>query len=617
MYDFGTKGADMLKRLAKYINPYVIANAFFAFFIARGIYTSFLMNSIANRSLWLDEAMLADSFSTRSLVHIFLDGQFAHLQSAPLLWLCFEKILTLFFGNTEYVLRIGSIIGFTGSIALLIFILARFCKSRLPLAAAALFANIPYILQYSNVFKPYIFDGFVSLLVLAAYGLWVKQKLGTRWLALIWAVLIWLAQTGCFIIGGCLFCEFLFSLAHKNRQEIRRTLLLGVVIAVSFVIYYFAWVQRMCSISGMQNYWAFKAFPLIPLSFKDLLRGISLMEEIFRQFDKASLFIMACSGSAIVYSVWKKDKILIGALLGILVALFASYLGMYPVQDRLWCFAYPVFVLVAFATVEGIVHRQKALHAVLAILLIILVAEQNGYQKYSVASNVYWKHEELNLELDYLARHMKPSDPVYVYSSAVPAFRYENGYKDKSFGGGKDNVILGKTLSFKNNSNCKEEIAKILSYPKIWIVSSHIVPERLTLLLQAMHERGYLELASYAYNTPLWWYCESLDDAKTRFTMTVESIRDDGGYKEAVIKIQNTGETYLNNPFDDIYLVNQDNGNLYKINGLIAQGKSTSVTVRYKASETPVFQLRSQYGKIAKDDTITLDKTALPKAQAR
>ncbi len=157
----------------------------------------------------------------------------------------------------------------------------------------------------------------------------------------------------------------------------------------------------------------------------------------------------------------------------------------------------------------------------------------------------------------------------------------------------------------------------ILSYQKIWVVSSHIVADRLSLLMQAMHEKGYLELASYEYNTPLWWYCESLDDAKTRFTMAVESIKDDGEYKEAVIKIKNTGETYLNIQFDDIYLVNQSNGNLYKINGLVAQGKSTSVTVRFKASETPVFQLRSQYGKIAKDDTITLDKTVLPKAKGK
>ncbi len=300
----------MLKKLTKYVNIYTIANAIFAFIIARGIYTSILMNSIPNRSLWLDEALLAESFSTRSFVHLFLDGQFANLQTAPLLWLYFEKILTLLFGNTEYVLRIGAIIGFAGSIAVLIFILAYFYKSKLPLVAAALFANLPFILTYSNVFKPYIFDGFVSLLILVAYGLWIKQKLRSRWLALIWAVFIWVAQTSCFIIGGCLFCEFLFSLAHKNKQEICRSLLLGVIIAVSFAIYYFAWIQRMCSISEMQNFWAGLTFPLFPRSYGEIMRGLSLIDDIFRQFDKASLFIKACTGAAIVYSVWKKDKIL-------------------------------------------------------------------------------------------------------------------------------------------------------------------------------------------------------------------------------------------------------------------------------------------------------------------
>ncbi len=605
----------MLKRLTKYVNLYTIANAVFAFIIVRGIYTSIFMNSV-NRSFWLDEYWLAESFSTRSFANLFLDGQFAHLQSAPLLWLYFEKTLTLLFGNTEYVLRIGSIIGFTGSIAALIFILAYFYKSKIPLAAAALLANIPFFLQYSNVFKPYIFDGFVSLLILAAYGLWINQKLDTRWLALIWAILIWSAQPACFVIGGCISSEFLFSLAHKNRQELRKTLLLCVVIAVSFVIYYFIWVQRMTDVSMMRSigYWQGKFFILFPSSISELIQAKNFIINIFSQFDRASLFIMSCTGAGVLYSIWKRDKVLIAALLGILVALFASSLRMYPIQDRMWGFSYPIFIFVTFATIEGIVQREKALLCSLALFLIIYIAGQNGYKHYSIASHVYWPVYEVNLEMDYLAKHMKPEDPIYVEEWTVPGFKYRNGYENRSFGGGTNNVIFGTTL-FLEQDKCQKEIEEVINYPKIWIVSTD--SKRMRFLIQAMHDKGYLELVSFIYDTPLWWYCQSLDDTKKHFSMAVTDVKNDGDFKQAVITITNDGEAYLNNRYDEIYLINNEDEKIYKINQLVAPKQSISVTVRYKASETPVYQLRSQYGKIAKDDTITLNEVSSSEKEAQ
>ena len=166
----------MPKRLTKYLNWYTAVNVVLLFVIFRGIFTSLFMNGV-NRTLWLDEAFLASSFSKRSFLGILLEGQFDYLQTAPLGWLWFEKILTKFFGNTPYVLRTGAVIAYGLTIVALIFIQTHFYKSKFPFAAAAFIANTPLILRYSNMFKPYVMDGFVALFAAIVYGLWKEKKL--------------------------------------------------------------------------------------------------------------------------------------------------------------------------------------------------------------------------------------------------------------------------------------------------------------------------------------------------------------------------------------------------------------------------------------------------------
>ena len=54
-----------------------------------GIGTGIWINSVG-RSLWLDEAMLADSFSNRTLGNLW-NGAFDNKQIAPLGWLYLRK----------------------------------------------------------------------------------------------------------------------------------------------------------------------------------------------------------------------------------------------------------------------------------------------------------------------------------------------------------------------------------------------------------------------------------------------------------------------------------------------------------------------------------------------
>lgn len=600
----------------KKINRYVLVNAIMLLIACMGIYISFFMNSV-DRSLWLDEALLAESFTKRSFLGIFLEGQFANLQSAPIGWLWFEKILTISFGNTPYVLRMGSVAGFILIIILLSLIQGYYYRSRFPFAAAAFISNIPIVLRYSNMFKPYITDGAATMVVAFTYGLWKREKMSTGMLAAVWMCLIWFSQTSCFMIGGYCLCEFLFSCLDKDKKGAKRSVILGSAAVSSFLVYFVVWGRRMASLSRMQQDWQSSFFPLFPQSVSELIRGYYLLKSVALEFDRTWFLVAALFAGGLILAVWKKDRMVMGLFLGLGVALLASAAHLYPISGRLWGFCYPAIALIAFVTIEEIIPREKQIEIPAALVMIIIILSNTG-KWYAQTSDVYLKDQEVKLEMDYLRDHMDPDDMVYVYSYSKAGFEYINGYGNTSFGGGKNNVVFGDLDHNKSLViDCRLEKEKILSYPELWIVSTHVEASRWQFveLADAMHQNGYLELVDYQYESPLWYYTESLKDVKKHFVMNLQSVDIGDEYNEAVIHIRNDGEAYLNNPFDEIFLEEKESGKLYPIQDLIASGEEVDITVWFPANEEPEFILRSRYGRIAEEDTFRITKQTMENCQ--
>lgn len=145
--------------------------------VLAGLCVSILMNC-AGRSLWLDEAMLAFSFSKRSLLNLTW-GVFEWEQSAPVLYLYCVKLLTLVFGNTEAVLRSFSIISYVVVLFLSGCVAKWLFGIKYPVLVSAFLANMNFILKYSNEFKQYLSECIWVLLVLLVYYLY-KEK-GLAW----------------------------------------------------------------------------------------------------------------------------------------------------------------------------------------------------------------------------------------------------------------------------------------------------------------------------------------------------------------------------------------------------------------------------------------------------
>ena len=262
--------------------------------IAGGIATSIYMNWV-NRSLWLDEAYLAYSFSKRSFFQLW-NGPLEYMQSAPLGWLYFEKCFAVLFGNTEFVLRICSILGFVLTIVVLYCLLKQlsvtpvFC-----LSACAFYANIPFILKYSNVFKPYIFDGFVVLLAILVFHLYEQNRIRTWVLTLVWAVSIWFSTPVCFFEGGLLLSAGILCLIERDMRRLKVLISIGIAIVVSFAVCYFFWLGDNSIVTGMHNFWKDQNFPLIPTSLDDLRKLKGMVKELTIHFGNQSKTVLVAS----------------------------------------------------------------------------------------------------------------------------------------------------------------------------------------------------------------------------------------------------------------------------------------------------------------------------------
>lgn len=503
------KGQSILKKSADILGFCIIVS---------GIIVSILMNCVG-RTLWLDEAMLAFSFSKRSLLEL-TNGVFEWDQSAPVLYLYCVKILTLLFGNTEAVLRSFSVFSYIVVLFLSGYAAKKLLGVKYPILVAAFLANMNFILKYSNEFKQYLSECIWVLLVLILYYFYKEKSLAWWKVGLGFMIFVWGANPACFFIGGVLLYEFFSGIFAKDRLLIRNSILIGVCVMASFALYYFYWLRGIALSGSMQSYWENASFPLIPRGIADLKLAQSMVYEIFITFREARIFIIAFVLAAFLIGIfWEKNKYCTVIFLGFLVTLFASYIHMFPIADRLWCFSYPIFTILAFYALDKMAVSSKKGELVAIFLMFTLMLTNNGILVYRNGENVYQAGEEANPVIAYLQEHVKEGEKVYVYYQSIPVTKYKIGYETERIGNvTEDNIIWA--VDTLDKEDAREDIEKVLEEEKCYILASHAPGERINPLLDAANANGSLEIVMNEHETPLYYYCASRRTVKVGFVMS-------------------------------------------------------------------------------------------------
>ncbi len=518
---------------------------------------------LVGRALWYDESALAWSFCQRSLWELTAT-ELDYVQSAPVGWLWVLKLYSLVFGTSVYALRVPSLLAYVGTLFLMYVLFKKVLKVYFPMVGVAFAASMPLLVQYSNMFKPYITDGFFCLLAIWLFYLWQEGRVKPLAFAILWAVLIWFSNPVVFVEAGMMASLFFCALISKDGARIRKVFFLcvkiGVVLLVSFAVYYFYWLrQTAVENASMLDYWKDWHFPLIPTSVAQVKKAISLIGYLFYQFYRLEYVVLILTAIFAVWALLKKNLYVIGMYLSIGVAFAASWLHKFPVNKRLWLFMYVLLILILFAGLDDLIRRSetpKRSAWIVGALMLGMAVLNGGIRYYARIENIYWDGYEVGLEYDYLKEHIE-DEPVYIFSPIIPEFAHVNDYNLTSLKGTDHPVICG-TAPLGEAYDCAEDLKTITESDRMYLFFSDSWdnPSLTGQLFTANHDAGFLEMVYNEYETPLWRFCKQLEDTKAGVSWEmVEQTETEEGIL-CKLRVTNTGESYLNPAFENAVITN-------------------------------------------------------------
>jgi len=161
-----------------------------------------------DRSLWLDEAWVANSMLEPSLRGALYYSEW--LQTSPPLFIALGRFFTYLFGTSNAALRF--LPAFSGVIAVLLmsFLAFKLLRPSFALIAVLLFVFSPRVILYSQSVKQYSTDVFATIALLAL-GLAYLEKRSDRWFYGLLAgvvVLSFLSYPAMLFFPFVLFCAF-------------------------------------------------------------------------------------------------------------------------------------------------------------------------------------------------------------------------------------------------------------------------------------------------------------------------------------------------------------------------------------------------------------------------
>ncbi len=427
---------------------------------------------VVNRSLWIDEAMLALNIVDRSFAELTQPLDYG--QGAPVGFLFLQKIIIQGLGNKDYILRLLPLIAGIVAIFLMYNVAKRYVGVRGVPVALGLFAVSVPLIYYTSEVKQYSTDVMSSLLLLfVAYNcLEVNSNLKQfTVLGFVGALSMWLSHPALFVMVGISLSLTLDLLMRRDWPKL--SWLGGVLFfwLINFVVLYLISLRFLATNTILINYWrdsfmpvppwhniawfheAFSAMLTYPVGLTNVSIGIAL------------LFVGCVS---LFFRKWQLALILI---MPFLTTLVASGLEKYPFSDRLLLFIVPiVFLLVA----EGIERPRLILlkfNPLIAFGVWIILVSLLLYKPINIARYhfLYPKMEEhIKPIMAYLSQNRQNTDTIYIYYGARPAFTYYAlpfGFEDGDY-------IFG-VFSRQDPDKYIQEINELNGRKRVWFVFSH------------------------------------------------------------------------------------------------------------------------------------------------
>lgn len=378
------------------------------------------------RSIALDEANLIRNYVERTYGQLFQNLDYA--QYAPPLFSVVVKACIGAFGNNELSVRLFPLLCSIATLVLYRRLTSRWLPPAFACLALAFVAFGPIFIDYATECKQYATDGLVALGLLEMAH-WAAQRRLTISLALGLAAsgmaLVWLSMTSVFVLAGIGLWWLTRSLAGRRYRDTALLLAVGAGWLASFLVYFFLLLRTNVESAYLQDFHKeyFLAFP--PRSGAGLqLLSQQLRDMATRAIGKTVL-AMALAAVGFTAGAWqlvrRRHEPFWLLLVPVVACLAASALRYYSLIPRLTLFFLPLAVVVIFLGIAALSARRLPFLLLVALSAVVLANQQ---RLPNLFAPFYGDYGEVRDGLEYIARHQRPGESVFLNYNVAPIGRY-------------------------------------------------------------------------------------------------------------------------------------------------------------------------------------------------
>ncbi len=429
-----------------------------------------LRQYLVNRSLWLDEAMLANNIVSRSFGGLtrWLD----YNQQAPIGFLWVQKAAILLFGNNEYALRLVPLLA--GCAAL--FLMYLFSRRLSPLGgnvALALFSVSSTLVYYTSEAKQYIVDVAVALGLLMLF-LRLDDRGWNPRLYLLFGVVgglvLWFSHPAIFTLAGLGLLLFLETIRRRSPSALGWTLVTGGLWLASFAAFYILFLHRSVTADVLLDYWGDAFLPLSLRAGNWLVSAFENYADFAAGLETPPLLNVLLVLAGI--TTLSRRNLKLAAALGLpaMLVLAASIFRAYPFAGRMLLFMTPLAFVLLGEGLDGIrrIFPDKFASfwtfCLLAVILVFFNAQTTA-QNFTMPK----MREHIRPTMQYLREHRREGDIIYVYYWTEPAVRF---YAPK-YGFAMDTFLIGAD-HHTDPERYRPELDALRSHERVWFLFSHV-----------------------------------------------------------------------------------------------------------------------------------------------
>jgi hypothetical protein len=434
-----------------------------------------LRQYLVNRSLWLDEAMLANNIVGRDFAGLFrpLDND----QGAPVGFLLLQKSITLLFGDSEFALRLLPFLAGCLALVLMFLLVRRTSSAFASNLALALFAFSPALIYYSSEVKQYSSDVAIALALILLFLKLDRAEFNKKEvaiLALIGALAIWFSHPALFVIAALGLALFIPAVRKNDKRRILSLLLVALAWCLSLSALYLVNLRQLSTHQFFLDFWREGFIPRDASAFAWLVNSLRAPFTDLLGLQLPHLFSGLLFLWGMIGLTRRLPRFGLFLLLILFLTLLASFLTLYPFAGRMILFLAPIFLLCLAEGVDDLIGLMKSVSSqpVIEWIIRLAVAAALLFGPARLAAENFTApkmREHIRPTMEYLREHRRDGDLVYLYHWTEPAVRF---YAPK-YGFAMDDFIIGAD-HHTNPELYRPELDALRGHERVWFLFSHV-----------------------------------------------------------------------------------------------------------------------------------------------